>query len=256
MHRWVFRVLSHGVSRPLFLLSLAFVVGRASPPIYALVLFVVVLLGWQAERRRQARLLVALLIAWGAGAWWPHGHAPPVASFPTEISASVRSVELVSAGEKQRVTLRLGGVRAGAPQRWLSYPATVRATLAPTPELNPGDRIIVAGQLLRAEHRLNASDRFAPRARFLSRGAHGVRKRGSAVVRWWHQARRRLYRDLAPMPEPARSVARALTLGARAEMRPEIRRRWAAAGMAHLLAISGLHVTLVGGFAYGLLAAL
>lgn len=57
-------------------------------------------------------------------------------------------------------------------------------------------------------------------------------------------ARRRLARRLPPDVAPA---AAALTLADRSGLDPELARRFADAGLAHLLAISGLHVGLVGG---------
>lgn len=56
------------------------------------------------------------------------------------------------------------------------------------------------------------------------------------------------------MPRPeARHVVQALLLGDRSGLSPDVRNRLGRAGLAHLLAISGLHVLLVGLVLYGLL---
>ncbi len=51
------------------------------------------------------------------------------------------------------------------------------------------------------------------------------------------------------LPEPAASLGRALLLGERDGLTPEFRDRWAKAGIAHILSISGLHVGVLLGLA-------
>lgn len=51
----------------------------------------------------------------------------------------------------------------------------------------------------------------------------------------------------AALPQPAAGIARALTIGDQSRISDETRDTMAAAGLAHVLAISGLHLTLVAG---------
>ena len=60
--------------------------------------------------------------------------------------------------------------------------------------------------------------------------------------RWRVRGARAIERALPPRRA---SVAKALALGDTAELGPEVRETWAVAGIAHLLAVSGLHVGLV-----------
>jgi competence protein ComEC len=64
---------------------------------------------------------------------------------------------------------------------------------------------------------------------------------------------RRLRARLSPDVDP---TARALLLAERDELAPELRRKFADAGLAHLLAISGLHVGIVFGLALAILSPL
>ncbi|MEO1172696.1 MAG: ComEC/Rec2 family competence protein, partial [Myxococcota bacterium] len=132
----------------------------------------------------------------------------------------------------------------------------VRSTLSPQPRVRPGERIEVVLALEPFVASGNPSD-FDPRGwarlkgytcRGAARSAHGVI--GGDGSRRWHGLRQRAYDALERLDEPARSVVRALALGARLEMPPALRDRWSRAGIAHLLAISGLHITLVAGSAY------
>ena len=69
-----------------------------------------------------------------------------------------------------------------------------------------------------------------------------------------HRARARVRRHLiATLPEDAASVARALVLGDGAALGYERRKTIAAVGLAHLFAVSGLHIALVSGSLVGLL---
>lgn len=63
--------------------------------------------------------------------------------------------------------------------------------------------------------------------------------------------RRRLDRTLEDSPAAARAVASAMMLGERGRLTPEVWRLFRDAGLAHLLAISGLHVGLLGALLVG-----
>lgn len=82
-------------------------------------------------------------------------------------------------------------------------------------------------------------------------GADGARGgAGGLAARWRAAAGRRL---TARLPPDVAGVASALLLAERGGVHPELQRQFANAGLAHVLAVSGLHVGLVGGLAFGLL---
>ncbi|NDY42214.1 DNA internalization-related competence protein ComEC/Rec2 [Dissulfurirhabdus thermomarina] len=58
----------------------------------------------------------------------------------------------------------------------------------------------------------------------------------------------------ARLPQPARGLAVAMTLGEKAELEPAVREAFARTGIGHLLAVSGLHLAMVALFAGGGLA--
>ena len=77
----------------------------------------------------------------------------------------------------------------------------------------------------------------------------------SQIARIRHSARRELDVQIRSLPlQPnSRSIARALLLGDRSGLDARERDRWARAGLLHLLAISGLHVMMIGMTTYGML---
>jgi len=125
-----------------------------------------------------------------------------------------------------------------------------RATLHPSRSIHtPGQRDDRA-RLRRAGRGITA--RASPgEARVVSRGEPGP------VVRTRRAVRRFLADRLAP---PVDGLALALVLGDRSRLDPDLRDRFARAGTAHLLAISGLHVGVVallaGALARGVIARL
>jgi competence protein ComEC len=69
---------------------------------------------------------------------------------------------------------------------------------------------------------------------------------GTAFYRWLHGARRRFADSLARVvPEPQASVGQALLLGMRKDLPEELVEKFRATGTSHLLAISGLHVSVL-----------
>ena len=70
-------------------------------------------------------------------------------------------------------------------------------------------------------------------------------------ARWVQAARQRLGGLLERLPPgPGRALLRALILGQRGQLSAELRESFAAIGVAHLLAISGLHLGMVWGLAF------
>ena len=103
--------------------------------------------------------------------------------------------------------------------------------------LGYGDRVAVYGKPDREWNSL-----YAPSGRY------AVTARGGASVRYYGERLRlrllhRMYQG--PLPERYAAIAAALTLGWRADVPEEVRSEYRDAGVAHLLAVSGLHVGLL-----------
>lgn len=139
-------------------------------------------------------------------------------------------------------------------------------TLVPFPSLEPGDLVRLTGRLRPPPPRRNPAD-FDYGTYLRQRGLYATLSvyEPAAVVRlghqqvWYrallHRAREGVRTHLAQhirAPE-ARSVLLALTLGDRSGLDEATRQQWARAGLMHLLAVSGLHVMLVGWVFYQLL---
>ncbi len=249
--------MSQTIPLPLIPLCVALSLGRASPSVYALSgACLALLLAWHAERIVRGRYLAALLVAFCAGALVPKTRASLVPSFPAHIVARVLDAPVAGTDERQSVSLRVQAVRGSPREGWSEFCVEARASLSPRPPVSVGDVIEAAGRFRAVEARANPTDRFGRSPRFVVEGAHVHRSFAHPLQLKVSAMRRQVYADLGALAEPGRSVARALFLGARGDMPDDLRRRWAAAGLAHLLAISGLHVTLVGGAAYGLVAAI
>ena len=74
---------------------------------------------------------------------------------------------------------------------------------------------------------------------------------GSTVQEWVHQLRGRMSRSLeASMHEPQASLAKALLLGDRSSVPQDLRDDLSRTGTAHMIAVSGLHIFIVGGVAF------
>lgn len=137
------------------------------------------------------------------------------------------------------------------------------------PTLRLGDRVAVAGDLRVPRTRRNPAD-FDYRQFLAHRGVHAtLRAEGTRAVAFLSPAaspsarlagglRQRVERGLAanvPTPE-ARAVLSALLIADRSQIDPDTRDAFAEAGLIHLLAVSGLHVLLVGFLLHGLLGPL
>lgn len=154
-------------------------------------------------------------------------------------------------GEKAYISLRL----ADSPQ---PYPKSIRAKaqvlavdgrtiqgdiyvyLRPDSTahtLRYGDRLLIHGYPDTVRHSIyTTSDHYI----ITSRDSTSLRARSEAI-------RLRLLRRMqhGPLPRREAGVAEALTLGWRADIEPETRSTYRSAGIAHLLAVSGLHVGLL-----------
>lgn len=77
--------------------------------------------------------------------------------------------------------------------------------------------------------------------------------RGSSVLAWVYSLRDSLADSLAAaLPEPQASLAQGMVLGMRGGIPPDVRQDFARSGTSHLLAISGLHLSIIAGLLVGL----
>jgi competence protein ComEC len=134
------------------------------------------------------------------------------------------------------------------------------------PDLQPGHLVLVEGMLRPLPRRRNPAD-FDYGAFLQRRGIHAVISGSGAeaitVVGYEPSRSERILSAARQHVRTAlhehvggdqtRAVMQALLLADRSAIDPEIRRGFARTGLAHLLAVSGLHVFLVGMVLYGLL---
>lgn len=265
--------------RPLIPLALAFAAGVAAgdalpgfrPATWSLAVAAAGVLLRQWHRRRHARLSPLLLfLALGhlaiqpwAAPRFPPGHVVHVADGEYHrISGRLlappeprfRGFRFVIAADKVDGRPVTGRVRAGAGEE------------APRPAA--GDRVVFNGRLKPVRSFRNPGgfdyERFmAFRGLFVTTWArkHSLRIRerapASNPAQGIDRFRTRISRAIDDaVPGTAAAVLRALVVGDRNGISPDLRDQFARAGAAHLLAISGLHVGMVGGMAYLFLRAI
>jgi competence protein ComEC len=120
------------------------------------------------------------------------------------------------------------------------------------PAYRYGDVLTVTGEL---ETPPTLED-FDYRGYLADRGIHSIiyypgvevlaRGQGSKPLQWLHSLRERLCASLArALPEPQCSLAQGILLGQRTGIPDDINRAFSRTGTAHLLAISGLHLSII-----------
>lgn len=219
-------------------------------------------LGWACRQRRGTALaaLAVVLLAYAGRAAGVAAPPPPSDQaldgaqhlWRVQVAATPVQVHPLVTKRGVRTTLALLAQRRGG--AWHQEQGRVQITLWPGEQVAQGDVLFVALAVY-------PMDRTAPpwrppparlqRARSISAqatvcGLHALAHRSSA----WHaqsdhlrqRAAARLHRLL---PAAAAPVACALALGDTAGLTDTQRDAWADAGIAHLLAVSGLHVGLV-----------
>ena len=191
--------------------------------------------------------------------------AGTVASVPVAVRAGTRFVLAAdSAGRDGVARAAVGRVQVtlGAP-RWSEAPPPVY------PTLRPGDRVLVGGRLGRPRERRNPAD--PDYGAFLARqGVRATLWTGDAATAAFlaptrsvsidaaNRVRAHVRRSVARFVpgESAQAVLLALLVADRSRIDPDTREAFADAGLLHLLAVSGLHVLLVGMGLYALLGPL
>jgi competence protein ComEC len=217
--------------------------------------------------RARPGLALAVAVCAGAAA---HGArleaaAGTTPAAPREVTVDATVGRVARWGVRTEIELRR--VVEVAPRRGV-LPGRVRLRLEPTPapfarleEVLPGTRIR-ARLRLRPVHGLRNPGGGDPEARARRRGIgaaarlshpslHAVLVHPGRLARAWHAARRRAQERLEARGEGGALVA-ALGLGEPGGLRRETRDALARLGLAHLLAVSGLHLALGAGLAFAL----
>jgi competence protein ComEC len=235
------------------------------PPAVALVLGAAALLaGGMATRRTRVRLAAALLTAAAAGALGLGRHleaasrARPTRTFECTLEGTVRAV----AGGETWFRIDLADVvavdRSDPP-----VPERIRLYGEPTPEGLPAIERRLPGARIRARVRLREPRELRnpgsrPRLRDLERAGIGAQGRlvhpalhvrmpdreGPRPLARLH-ARRAAWSERMALAGGGSGLLRALALGDRQGLSPAQRDAFARLGIAHILAVSGLHLALV-----------
>ena len=223
---------------------LALVLGFASRPIrYAAITVLIGVVGvlWSAESWREAALdVVAQRLGQTVTVAGPVTSDPVSTSQLTRLTVEVRTIE-VGDGPP------LNNARSTGVVAWL--PKDEAAT-----GLRRGDNVALTGELVAPptfpdfDYRASLERRGITAA--LYRPRLEVRGRSARLSRIIGDVRGSMSQAMSrSLPEPAASLGRALLLGERDGLTPESRDRWAKAGIAHILSISGLHVGVLLGLA-------
>jgi len=224
--------------------------------------FAVLLLAW---RRRRGVFLVSLVCLALLSAWTQALDAVPLTppadcgGEPTVWRAQIdepidRVINASRPGMRQRTVLQLLAQQCQG--EWLSRSGRVAVELAGAPTLFRGDVILVRLRLLNDRWQRNpvgADVALMKRQRNVSLWAsaispHALVSRGHGLVTLLDRWRTYYAEAFEANVEPEYAgLAKALTMGDRGGIPAAMTSRWAAAGIAHLLSVSGLNVTLVTG---------
>lgn len=222
-----------------------------------------IIIGLLARGRLWVAVPALAAIAAGLGLalaqWHATTAAAPVLARPmdAEVSGRVIAVELRETGS--RVTLDQVAIEGLARER---TPERVRIRIRAEPPMVPGDRIAVRAKLMPppAPAMPGAFD-FQRQAWFERLGAVGYATRMPQVLnsvergagwRLWLQALRTdaTARIAAAIPGDAGAIAAALMTGEMGLISKEAMEAMRDSGLAHLLSISGLHVSFVAGIVF------
>lgn len=143
----------------------------------------------------------------------------------------------------------------------IAYPARLRLNIyrETTKNLQIGDKLTIAGKIYPIPMPCSIHGYFARRAAFLQRigGTINITEFLScrkAKVNSFKQLRFNLTRKLLEnLDRPYGSIAAALVTGDRSYIPKELRQSFIDAGLAHVLAISGLHLSIIAGLVFLLL---
>ncbi len=200
-----------------------------------------------------ALVLIALLLGL-ARAPSPHRPAPGSIDFyngrTVEVTALVTDAD--HSGSGQRLALNVQSLRTNGANPAVS--GLLLAWAPPLPRYSYGDLLCLRGV---ADFPGGGND-FDYRSYLAQQGIHSVMNRSQIVLQahgqgyppraWLYGLRQRLADALArSLPEPQASLAQALLLGLRRSMPPELSDAFNRTGTTHILAVSGMNISIVAG---------
>jgi competence protein ComEC len=186
--------------------------------------------------------------------------APPLSEIPPHaavVTGTVRAVEMLPRG--RRITVEAASLDDAAP---LARRVRLRLRDTDSTELAAGDEIRVRARLIRpAPPAYPGAWDLQRDAFFNGIGAFGyalgpsevvIAARPSGPARWLQHARETIVARVgAVLPSPEGAIAATLLTGGTAQIPEADRAAFRDSGLAHLLAIAGLHIGIVMGLVFG-----
>jgi competence protein ComEC len=252
---------------PLIYLSGAWVAGIllgakfSSPPALILIGLVPLPLLFFFRQHRKTIILISLcLIALFGGAFRFQSSQPTVNENCLQFYNDQEIVAIkgmVSAdpevGDKT-IQLRLSATEIKLEQEWQDVSGAALLFVPRYPAYNYGDVLVVSGRLETPPQ----LDDFDYRGYLAHQGIYSTMSypeievletgKGFKPLAWVYSARDHLSQSLAKvLPEPQASLAQAIVLGTRGNIPSSVNADFSRTGTAHLLAISGLHLSILAG---------
>jgi len=218
------------------------------------------LAGWLRSRKRPLILMALCLLALFAGAW-RYQSSLPTAGADTLSYYNNRGIVLVTglvstdpevSNSTTQLRLRVSAIQRD--QEWQPIMGTALLMVPGYPVYSYGDVLQVTGELTTPPQ----LDTFDYRGYLAHQGIYSTmtypqitildRGQGSSALTWLYRLRHQLSRTITRvLPEPLSSLAQAMLLGIRGHIPDMVKADFVHSGTAHLLAISGLHLSIMVG---------
>jgi competence protein ComEC len=249
---------------PVFMASgIAIYFGRTTEPTATLALaplagaLLILAAVWHWPLPRAAALCLAFATAGFANAWWQTSRAPAWADLPTGgtvVSGTISAVELLPKG--RRVTLLQPSLDGAAP---LDRTLRIRLRATDLLPLSAGDAVTLKA-LVRPPPPPDVPGGWDTQrdAFFAGLAGYGFATGPSALIAaappaWWQGLRERIAaRILAVLPGARGAIASTLLTGLGTSIPAADRAAFQDSGLAHLLAVAGLHIGIVMALVFGL----
>ncbi len=251
----------------LIYLSCAWVVGiflgsRFDPPLALMLIGLIPLISlFFLRQHRKSIILTSLcLIALFGGAFHFQSSLPPTDEHLLQFYNDQEAIEIkgiINTDPEVRektAHLRLSATDIKMDEEWREVSGTALLFMPRYPTYDYGDVLLVTGKLETPTqlddfnykdylaHQGIYSTMLYPEIEILERG------KGFKPLEWVYSLRNHLSQTLTEvLPEPQASLAQGITLGKRGTIPSELKEDFTRTGTAHLLAISGLHLSIVAG---------